>query len=253
MKNPSPMTAVRHLSGAVSFLTILPVGRHQDFNAADSVPYFPLAGLIIGALLVATDLVVASFWPQGAAALIDLIGLAVITGALHLDGVADTADGLYGQRSVDQALTIMKDSRVGAMGVVALVVVLAVKWVGLAGIGHHRLLVLLLIPAFARSAVIVAVRYLPYGRSDGGTGAAFFDRPPGLAQFGGLALVVLLSFLLGGYALFLLAGFALLVSGVLMYYRRKTGCLTGDMLGALIEITEAGLFFLASAAWPSLS
>ena len=77
-------------------------------------------------------------WSQPVASILDVFLLVIITGALHLDGLGDTADGLYGRRPVEKALAIMKDSRIGAMGVVAIICGLAIKWGGLSGLDADR-------------------------------------------------------------------------------------------------------------------
>jgi adenosylcobinamide-GDP ribazoletransferase len=93
---------------------------------------------------------------------------------------------------------------------------------------------------------LFGIQRLPYGRPDG-TGRSFFNEPVRWRDFWTLLLILGLSFLAGGRMLLANLGFAFLVIALLTYYRRKIGCITGDMLGAMIEITEAGLFFLLSA------
>lgn len=235
---------------AIQFLTVFPWGPAQAFDARKSLPFFPVCGLFIGAVLIVTDTFSRIFWPPLTAGLLTLTVLAAISGALHLDGLADTADGLYASRPPEKALTIMKDSRVGAMGMVAVVFCLALKWAGLAGLEEHRLVCLLIIPAYARSAVLFGTRQLPYGRPDGGTGHDFFQAPLNFKDFLALVIVVLLSLLLGWKTLLINAAFIVTVTGLIRFYRHKIGCITGDMLGAMIEVTETALFLVASARWP---
>jgi adenosylcobinamide-GDP ribazoletransferase len=185
-------------------------------------------------------------WNAPAAALLDVILLAAMTGAFHLDGLGDTADGLLGQRSREKALAIMKDSRIGAMGLVAVVFGLALKWSGIAGLDANRSLLLVIVPAYARSGALFGIRFLEYGRPGGGTGLDFFKEKLELTAFWGLALPIGLSFFLGWEALWLNLCFATLTATVLLYYKKRMGCITGDMLGAAIEISEAGLFMLVS-------
>jgi adenosylcobinamide-GDP ribazoletransferase len=172
--------------------------------------------------------------------------LAVLTGALHLDGVADSADGLYGQRPREKALAIMKDSRVGAMGVMAIFLGLAVKWGGLSAIDSQRALVLLTVPAFARSSQLMGMRFLPYGRPEG-LGRDFCSVPLNLFDFRGLLLTIGLAFFAGGRGLLLILVFFLITFGVILFFKRRVNCITGDMLGALCEINEAALFLIAAA------
>ena len=120
---------------------------------------------------------------------------------------------------------------------------LALKWSGLAGLAQDRFLLLVLIPAYARGAMLFGIRGLPYGRRAEGTGYDLFATPLTYRDFGGLVLVVTLSGLLGWRALWLNLFFIVSVVLALAYYRRKIGCITGDMLGAMTELTESALFF----------
>jgi len=239
----------RSLIASIQFLTIIPSGPTQVFEAHRILPYFPICGLIIGSLLVATDYLANMIWPPHVAAVADTVFLVVITGALHLDGLADTADGLYGRRTPQRALEIMKDSRIGAIGMVAVVCCLGVKWAGLSAIHAYRPLWLLIVPALSRATVMFAIRVLPYGRPDGGTGHSFFQNPLRLADYwslGVLALVILMSTAWG--FIWVGIGSIVLTACILIYYRIKINCITGDMLGAMIEVTESGLFLLLAAS-----
>ena len=235
---------------AIQFLTILPLGSRGTYAPRAMIPWFPAVGLLLGVMLALFDRLVSGLWASPAVAVLDVILLMVLTGALHLDGLGDTADGLYGHRPAARALEIMKDSRIGAMALVTVVAALALKWSGLAGVTQHRFLVLALVPAYARSAMLFGIRALPYGRSEG-TGYDLFATPLALRDFSGVIVVVALSLLLGWPALILNLAYFLLVWGTVIYYRRKIGCITGDMLGAMAEVTESVLFLLmAMEIWP---
>jgi adenosylcobinamide-GDP ribazoletransferase len=237
---------MKNFRSAIQFMTILPAGKPGDFDAAATVPWFPAVGLLLGGILVLFDLLAARWWELPSVAVLEVVLLVVVTGAFHLDGLGDTADGLFSHRPKEKMLEIMKDSRIGAMGVVAICVVLAVKWAGLSGLRDHRLLTLILVPAYARCGILLAMRFLKYGRPGGGMGLPFFGAKPGLRQFGGIAATLALSMGLGLRAAWLNLAFLVMVAAILEYYRRRLGCITGDMLGALTEATEAGLFLLAS-------
>lgn len=239
---------MRHFISAIQFITILPAGKPGPFDPPKMMPFFPLVGLLLGVLVAVFDRLALIFWNEPVVALLDVIFLAMVTGAFHLDGLGDTADGLLGQRTRDKALIIMKDSRIGAMGLVAVVFGLALKWGGIAGLEVNRSLLLILIPAYARSGVLFGIRFLEYGRPDGGTGLEFFKEPLKPAAFWGLILPVGASLLLGGQALWLNLCFILIVSTILFYYKKRIGCITGDMCGAMIELLEAGLFLLVSVS-----
>ena len=237
---------MKGLVAAIRFITVLPVGHSGTYDPAGMIPFFPIVGLLLGAILSGFDHLVLGWWPQPTTALLEVLLLVGLTGALHLDGLGDTADGLYGYHSREKALAIMKDSRSGAMGVVAIVCGLAAKWAGLMAITDHRPLLLLLVPAYARGAMLFGIRLLPYGRPEGGTGRGLFDRPLPLSAFWGLLPLAGLSLLLGWRAWLLNGGFILLTGILLLFYRRRLGCITGDLLGAAVEVLEAGLFILVA-------
>jgi adenosylcobinamide-GDP ribazoletransferase len=235
-----------HLRSAIRFMTVLPAGPPTGFDAVAMAPWFPVVGLLVGGLTAAADALAGRGWGPGTVAVLDVLLLAGLTGAFHLDGLADTADGLFSHRPRERVLEIMKDSRIGSMGVVALCGVLAVKWAGIGALHDHRALLLFLVPAYARGGILFAMRRLPYGRPEGGTGLAFFRRTPSAGAFWAVGLTGLLSLALGPAAVALNAAFALVVAGLIAFYRRQLGCITGDMLGAMIEVTEAALFLVAA-------
>ena len=236
---------MRNFIAALQFITILPLGKAEAFDPPKMVPFFPLVGILLGLLVALFDSVVTRFWTPPVAALLDVILLAVLTGAFHLDGLGDTADGLLSPRSRDEALEIMKDSRIGTMGLVAIVFGLALKWGGIAGLDFYRSVLLIIIPAYARTGILFAMRFLPYGRSNG-TGKPFFDQKLAFKHFWGLVLPVGLSLILGPKAIWLNLSFAIIIAVILLFYKKRLGVITGDMLGAMVEITEAGLFLMIS-------
>jgi adenosylcobinamide-GDP ribazoletransferase len=235
---------MKPLIAAIQFLTILPLGAKGTYAPRAMIAWFPIVGLLLGILLAVFDAAVSRLWAPSAAAVLDMILLILLTGALHLDGLGDTADGLYGHRPVEKALSIMKDSRIGAMALVTVVAALALKWSGLEGMQQDRFLLLILIPAYARGAMLFGIRGLPYGRNTEGTGYDLFATPLTISDFAGLIGVVALSVMLGWTAIFLNLFFILSVLLILTYFRRKIGCITGDMLGAMTELIESALFFL---------
>ncbi|MBW2603287.1 MAG: adenosylcobinamide-GDP ribazoletransferase [Deltaproteobacteria bacterium] len=237
---------MKRLIAALQFLTIIPLGKSAIYDPKGMVPFFPVAGIIVGALLSIFDYVALRFWPEPITAVLDVVFLAVITAALHLDGLGDTADGLMGHRSREKALMIMKDSRIGAMGLVTVVCTLAVKWAGIMHLDVHRTLLLVLIPAFARSGMMFGIRFLKYGRPGGGTGYDIFGEPLKLSAFRAVLIPVLLSVLLGWRGIWLNVAFALTIATIIFYYKKRMGCITGDMLGAMTEVTESLLFLLVS-------
>jgi adenosylcobinamide-GDP ribazoletransferase len=240
---------MNHLKSALQFLTLLPLGQSEIFDTRKLIPYFPVAGMIVGLLLAGFDRTASLFWPLPAVAVLDVVFLVILTGAFHLDGLADAADGLLGHRPRERALEIMKDSRIGAMGLMAVLCCLAVKWAGIQSLtGYQRTIFLILIPAYSRSGMMFGMRFLPYGRTVG-TGMSFFENALIPADFKWMLVPVVSSIFLGWRGICLNLMFVLMLAAILGYYRRRLGCITGDMLGAMTEVMEAVLFLSMAAGW----
>jgi adenosylcobinamide-GDP ribazoletransferase len=237
---------MKNLISTIQFITILPIGKPGTFEPGKMVSFFPIVGLLVGGVVAILDQAALHLWSRPVAALIDVIVLAALTGAFHLDGLGDAADGLFSHRSRDEAMAIMKDSRIGTMGLVAIVCALAVKWGGILGLDSKRSLLLILVPAYARGGMLFGIRLLDYGRPEGGTGQDFFKEKLSLSNFWGLLFPIVLSIFLGWQAVALNLEFVALVTGILLYYKKRMGCITGDMLGAMTEVTESALFLLIS-------
>jgi len=227
---------------SLQFITAIPLGKLRPFDPRGIIVCFPLAGLAIGLVLALFDRAALALWPPLVVAVLDAVLLAAITGALHLDGLADMADGLYGQRAPEEALSIMKDSRVGAMGLVTVACLLLVKAAAIGHVDHTRFLALTIVPAYARSAMIVGMRCLTYVRGKTGTASPFFETPVRAIDFRFVLVPVVLSLFLGWRGVVLNLFFVVATAGLIMLYRHKLGGITGDLLGAMAEIVEATLF-----------
>ncbi|WP_300462807.1 adenosylcobinamide-GDP ribazoletransferase [Desulfobacula sp.] len=235
------------LRSALLFITILPAGKNIPYSPMGMIRFFPLVGLLLGALLVCVDMAGSLFWPPSVAAVLDVVFLVIVTGAFHLDGLGDTADGIFSHRPRERALEIMKDSRTGMMGLVAVFCVLALKTAGIFSIkttGTHAqiLLLLFLVPAYSRAAMIFGIRFLPYGRKGTGTGLDLFEKKIRAKDFSWMFLPVASSLFLGYKGLVLNLLFIIMTGSILFFYKKKMNSITGDMLGAMNEILEAVLF-----------
>ena len=181
------------------------------------------------------------FFPQQVVAVLALIYLAFISGFLHLDGLADSADGLLSSRPREDCLRIMKDSRTGAMGVVVVVCTLLAKYSALSAMTPATLcLAIFFMPLAGRSAILFSMAYLPYARTEGGLGSLFYSdssKSAALAAF--LALAIFLAFFAPSHLIVTL----LAVLGMNYIFGRwcriSLGGATGDTLGAVCELTEA--------------
>jgi adenosylcobinamide-GDP ribazoletransferase len=236
---------------ALEFLTRLRVRRTPAGDmrrVAGAQAWFPVVGLLIGALLLAIDHVASRALPVASVDVLLVVALVAVTGGLHLDGLADAADGLFGGRDRQQRLEIMRDVHAGTFAIVVIVSVMALKWAGLDALPRNvRYEALLLAPCLARLAMVIAAAAFPYARSEG-VGMAFHDaaRPLVLALACGVGTVASVAMLgAGGLALVGFAAASALAIGT--YARRSVGGMTGDLYGATAELTEAGLFLLVAA------
>ncbi len=228
---------------ALQFLTRLPVRLAGDLEAEDlgrSLLYYPLVGLILGGLLAASAWLLSGAPPLLAGALVLTLWVA-LTGALHLDGLADTIDAWAGGRGDrERTLSLMKDPHCGPQGVTALVLVLLLKFAALAAIleaGDY--LPLILAPFLGRTALPLLFLTTPYVRP-GGLGAALASGLPRRAGTGVLiAAGALALFLAGAPGLLVLALTLAAFYSLRQAMKRRIGGTTGDTAGALVELTEA--------------
>ena len=238
---------------AVQFLTRLPTPSLSNFHAdwtTRSARYFPLAGQLIGTICAAVWLAASCCWPGAPAAILAIGAGMLATGGFHEDGLADTADGLGGGQTRERRLAIMKDSRIGSFGALALIAMTVLKVACLASLGPWPgALALFAAHGGARAAAVVAMAALPYA---GEPEAAKVKPAPQGVRWAEALVAVLLGFwpllLLDFRHAALGLGLAALSCSVLaMSGRRLIGGVTGDVLGAVEQIAEAALLMGASA------
>jgi len=228
---------------AVQFLTIIPVPyrfRATDEDLGRSMACFPLVGLLLGGILHGLSQAIVLIFPERIADLGCVVALVLLTGGLHLDGLADTTDAFFSRDGRQRMLEIMRESEIGPMGAAAIVFALLLKLELLSGLSHQiKRTTLILMPVVARWSVVFQAAMLPYARASQGLGAAFTryagSREAFLSTLFTLLIVLGLRQLRGLWSM----AFALLVSLLFAQYtRQKTGGATGDTMGAGIEIAE---------------
>jgi adenosylcobinamide-GDP ribazoletransferase len=228
---------------ALQFLTRLPIslpGMPAAQQVGRSLLSYPLVGLLIGAVLLLVQWALAGTAPLLQAAVLLLLWVG-ITGGLHLDGLADSADawaGGFGDR--ERTLSIMQDPRSGPIAVVVLVLLLLLKFAALATLlASNQLLALLLAPWLARGLVPLLFMTTPYVRA-GGLGAALAAHLPRKQLPYWLAGHGLLLVLIGGWSgLLAVLAALLLLAGLRQLMLQRLGGCTGDTAGALVELVEA--------------
>ena len=249
--NSQDSNLLTDLALAWGLLTSLPLPflpKDAKASLGRSAAFYPLVGLVLGGILAGAGWLLYQFLPPGLAAAILLALWVALTGMLHLDGFMDSCDGLLPPRHRERRLEIMKDSRVGAFGVVAVVLLLLVKFSALAALpAGYRLVTLVTVPVLARWAMTWAMARYPPARTEGL--AEFFRRGLGWPQLGlasALALMVALGLLgLAGFVFVVITWLTTIVVAGLA--RGRLGGLTGDVYGTICETTEAVLLVAAVA------
>ncbi|WP_297977484.1 adenosylcobinamide-GDP ribazoletransferase [uncultured Amaricoccus sp.] len=232
---------------ALGFLPRLPVGRtaYSPGRMAAATGYFPAAGLVVGLVAAALLLAAARILPQVVALLLAAAATCLLTGALHEDGLADTADGLAGGATPERALEIMRDSRIGTCGALALGLAIALRIATLAAMPLSIAATALVAGhAASRASMTLVVATSRYARPSGaGSFTAGGTSPRRLALALATAGIALLPLVLAAGWLAGLGALLGLAAGPLASrgFERRLGGYTGDTLGATQQVSEIGL------------
>jgi adenosylcobinamide-GDP ribazoletransferase len=238
---------------AIGFLTIIPIrsaGSYDPRTIGRSLAWFPAVGLLIGCALAAVDRLAGSvFTPSITVALVLATG-AALTGALHLDGLADTADGVFGGRTPERRLEIMRDSRIGSYGLVAVVLALLLQYSALGSIGNaERWRALLIVPALSRAGMVLAIAVFPYARP-AGLGRTFKDHASNIdVVVAYITVLVAAVFIMRGEGIALLLASIATTLAAGWFLTRRIGGITGDSYGAIAVLIEVLLFLAVAADW----
>jgi len=233
---------------ALGFLTIFPIATRTSVNRnklSSSTIYFPLVGLLLGLILAATNMLLSYVAVSAFLSSVMLVTLlAIVTGALHLDGLADTADAFLSRKTAPEMLKIMRDSQVGAMGVLSLIFVILLKISLLYSLNPETVNTsLILMCLLSRYALVLAISVFTYAREEGK--AKVFIEAKSWKSFvlaSTLTLFCAFAFLgLKGIALFVLVILSTLLIG--KFVTKKIGGITGDILGAINELSEVVILF----------
>ncbi len=234
---------MHRLALAFQFLTILPwpqgAARRPD-DMGGSMAFYPMVGAVLGMMMMGLYLLGSGAFPDAVLRPALILLLVVLTGGLHLDGLADVCDGFYAGTTKADVLRIMKDPHIGTMAVLGVVAAVLAKVVLLSHLPSSLFYsALLVFPVLSRGGMVWGTWIAPYARTEGGTGEIFFGtlRSPHVylataflavwtVLFAGWPAVMLLALVWGGTGLFV------------GYCRRRIGGMTGDTLGALNELLE---------------
>lgn len=246
---------IKGLIAALQFLTRIPINIPVDFNSKNlskSTFFFPYVGMLIGLVSGAVGLFMNFIGGSEVGAAFVVLSLVIVTGGLHIDGLSDTSDGFFSARKKDRILEIMKDSRTGTFGVIAVVMDLLLKFVIISRLNSSIFLpAVVLASGNARLTVVMLMSYTKNARP-GGMGSMFSDgKPKKYFCFGLITYLAVLVFAFS-YKFLLPLAAAFTASGLITLKAYKTiGGLTGDVYGANIEICEivSLLAFMVVQSW----
>jgi adenosylcobinamide-GDP ribazoletransferase len=234
------------LPAAIGLLTRLPIPVSQTRavqRGAAAAWAYPLAGALIGIILAAAVSVFT--WiglPIGIVAALVIAVNVIITGAMHEDGLADTADGLWGGWDPEHRLKIMKDSHIGTYGVLALGLSLLIRWLGVSALIALDLywVGFIAIAVLSRGGMVVLMAAMENARKTGLSQTV--GRPTAATMWIAVAISLVIAAGLGQFTMIIAAPFAVLICGLIA--RAKIGGQTGDILGATQQITEITLLLV---------
>jgi adenosylcobinamide-GDP ribazoletransferase len=227
---------------ALGFLTVFGGARVPD---ARTLRWFPLIGAAIGAVLASTWVGASELWPPAVAAVVVVVVDLAVTGMLHVDGLADTADGLLPHLDRERRLDVMRSPDVGAFALAVVPTVLLARWAAMAT-DRIEPLALIAVWAASRTAMATIPALVPYARDDGLASpfVAGSSRAIALWLVPCAALLVAVQAITGAVAL--VVGLAI-PAGVVALARRRVGGFTGDVLGAAGVLLETGALLALAA------
>jgi adenosylcobinamide-GDP ribazoletransferase len=247
---PKPGSLITQIRLAAGFLTILPL--MPDAPAAEpqvqaSYAWFPLVGLAMGVAFALEDYALSYLFGHAIRSTLIVLSVAVLSGGVHLDAVADTADALGAGRDRERALEILRDSNIGSFGAGALFFILALKVLSLASLaGTTRYLGLITSLTLARWAMVAVTFHLDYLRVSGAGSALGLDSERNLKIASATALIPAALFLSRRVAWCYLAAIIAVVV-LRRFYSRWLGGVTGDLIGACGEIVETLMLMIFAA------
>lgn len=232
---------MRKFLAALQFLTIFPVRiNRMEEELGNSMAFFPVIGLIIGISTAILNYFLSRLMNENLVNVFLIIWIVIVTGGLHLDGFADTCDGIFSCRSdKNEILKIMRDSRIGTMGAIGIFIILLLKYELLSNIsGREKYIALIIMPVFGRFSQVVSAFALPYARET--SGAAGFIRYLNIRTLISSAVLFLIITTPVWFPKVLLIDLVSLIILVplLLFFNKKLGGITGDVLGAINEIVE---------------
>jgi adenosylcobinamide-GDP ribazoletransferase len=232
---------VKSLLAAIAFLTRFPLGKTVVFDAADvsrSAGWFPLVGILLGALYSLAAALLKDHLPLAVVAVLLVILDAIATGALHFDGLADTADGFGGGKTSEDVLRIMRDHAIGSYGGTAVAALVALKAAAYTALLKQSgwMPALILTPALGRWSILLLTAALPYARPSASVVQGMGRRA---LLWGTAVILVAMSAAMSARAWIAMAAVVTISGAFGFYCRRRIAGITGDTLGANLQLSES--------------
>ena len=238
------MNILRDFLQAVRFLTLIPIPFFKkEGDLARSMFFFPLVGCLLAILTVfLTHILSLDLFLR-----LEALGLMsfpiLLSGGLHLDGLADFSDGFFGGRSKEDVLKIMRDSRIGAWGTLGILLVLFWKWELLTSLSVRTSALVLSMTA-SRWGQVALAYFLPYANPEGGLGQSVAKKVRVRELIGATAFLTIVIFFLKGPGILCLMALIPFLGALGFFFYKRIGGVTGDLLGAASELTEVYLLFV---------
>jgi len=236
---------------AIRTLTAIPCPGKDADEMSDALPWFPIVGLLLGIALLTIALSIQKITGQNSpeiTAIIVVLGGALLTRGMHLDGLADWADGFWGSMQREKVLEIMKDSCNGSFGTIALITITITKWVCITNLLHNLAGIWIVVAmVISRTIQVNLASLYPYARQNDGTGAPFIKNAGSKhAMLATLFTFIILAILLRAiWAPVIALALGWIISILFgSWSRRRIGGITGDIIGAGSELTETAMLFL---------
>ncbi|MBL4930241.1 adenosylcobinamide-GDP ribazoletransferase [Clostridium paridis] len=235
----------------LQFMTRIPINinlKVERENFQKGVAFFPLVGLIVGIFEAAIFYIGSRVFPFNISIFITVISHVVITGAIHIDGLGDTIDGIFSGRSKEKILEIMKDSRVGTFGALGIIFLIVGKIITLSSINHIEVYKgIILAPIISRTLITLLMYKRKYAREKEGMGDLFIGvlekKNFVIALLTGITLISIIGRIKGVILLIICFFFTILFRN---YIEKRIGGVTGDILGASVELNELLVFLIYS-------
>ncbi|MCD3244650.1 adenosylcobinamide-GDP ribazoletransferase [Clostridium botulinum C] len=245
---------MKNLILMIQFFTRIPINVEinvKEDSFAKGICYLPIVGLIIGMFNVATYVIASKLTTGMFPIVVALLANTMITGAFHIDGLADTCDGIFSSRKKERMLEIMKDSRVGTNGAIAIVFDFMFRACILNSLSEKYILIsIIMAPVVAKTIVTLLMCFSVYARKEGGLGGVFLEKVEPFRMIIAFAICIILGYLVIGYKFLLILFITVIIMEIYKkFIYSKIDGMTGDTLGAANEIAEIMFILILLVFW----